>query len=189
MDADARDRLILEHRSLVWTIARSMRKTFHPYYDFDDLAGWGMLGLVDAADRFIPTGGCSFSTYAKFRIRGTIYDGIRQGLPRNPAARKSFRQINGASLEINQEREIARRWARETDAYRQMYRKEMREWLELNIRHLSSREQTMLKLYYVEELPMREIGRLMGVNESRICQIHGRTIRNLRRRMDRYAVT
>jgi RNA polymerase sigma factor for flagellar operon FliA len=45
---------------------------------------------------------------------------------------------------------------------------------------LSEREQTVLQLYYVEDLSLKEIGGLLGVTESRICQIHGTAVKKLR---------
>jgi len=57
---------------------------------------------------------------------------------------------------------------------------QLRERLIERIANLPSREQTVLSLYYKEELPLREIGRLLGVTESRACQIHGSAVRSLR---------
>jgi RNA polymerase sigma factor FliA len=45
---------------------------------------------------------------------------------------------------------------------------------------LTAREQTVLQLYYVEELSLKEIGGLLGVTESRVCQIHGAAVKRLR---------
>jgi RNA polymerase sigma factor for flagellar operon FliA len=45
---------------------------------------------------------------------------------------------------------------------------------------LGAREQTVLSLYYVEELSLKEIGGLLGVTESRVCQIHGVAVKKLR---------
>jgi RNA polymerase sigma factor FliA len=45
---------------------------------------------------------------------------------------------------------------------------------------LPAREKTILSLYYVEELSLKEIGNLLGVTESRVCQIHGAAVKKLR---------
>ena len=45
---------------------------------------------------------------------------------------------------------------------------------------LSDREKLLLALYYKEELTMKEISRVMGVSESRVCQLHTRAILRLR---------
>jgi RNA polymerase sigma factor for flagellar operon FliA len=45
---------------------------------------------------------------------------------------------------------------------------------------LSEREQQVLAMYYYEDLTFKEIGEVLSVSESRICQIHGRALMNLR---------
>ena len=44
----------------------------------------------------------------------------------------------------------------------------------------------MLSLYYDEELNLREIGEVLDVSESRVCQIHGQALVRLRARMDEW---
>jgi RNA polymerase sigma factor for flagellar operon FliA len=48
------------------------------------------------------------------------------------------------------------------------------------IRGLKLRDRAVIALYYFEELTFAEIGRILSVSESRVCQVHGRTIRDLR---------
>lgn len=48
------------------------------------------------------------------------------------------------------------------------------------IRSLDEREQLVLSLYYYEELTMREIGEVLGVSESRVCQLHARAVINIK---------
>ena len=45
---------------------------------------------------------------------------------------------------------------------------------------LPERERTMLSLYYYEGLNLKEIGRVLGVTESRVSQIHGKALSMLR---------
>lgn len=52
------------------------------------------------------------------------------------------------------------------------------------IAHLSKREQLVMSLYYDEELNLKEIGAVLGVSESRVCQIHGQAVIKLRAQMD-----
>ncbi len=51
------------------------------------------------------------------------------------------------------------------------------------IENLPERERTVLALYYDEELNLREIGEVLGVTESRVCQIHGQALVRLRSRL------
>lgn len=48
--------------------------------ELDDLVGYGHLGLVEAQSRYDPSRGVDFEIYARHRIRGAIFDGIRQAL-------------------------------------------------------------------------------------------------------------
>jgi RNA polymerase sigma factor for flagellar operon FliA len=49
--------------------------------------------------------------------------------------------------------------------------------------HLSERDQTLLRLRYDESKPFHEVGRLLGLSESRVCQLHKRILRQLRRHL------
>jgi RNA polymerase sigma factor FliA len=48
------------------------------------------------------------------------------------------------------------------------------------IQNLSEREQLVLSLYYYEELTLKEIGQVLGITESRVCQLHARAVLNLK---------
>lgn len=61
----------------VRSIAGKVKKTVSKEIDFDDLIEYGMIGLLEAADRFDPEVGANFMTFAYYRIRGAIYDGLR----------------------------------------------------------------------------------------------------------------
>jgi RNA polymerase sigma factor FliA len=69
--------LIETHLPLVQAIARKVKKTLSASIDFEDLVGYGSKGLVEAAERFNPAHGVSFSTFAYYRIRGAMFDGLR----------------------------------------------------------------------------------------------------------------
>ncbi len=55
------------------------------------------------------------------------------------------------------------------------------------IDHLPEREKLVMALYYQEELNLKEIGEVLGVSESRVCQIHGQALTRLRARLDVWA--
>jgi len=52
--------------------------------------------------------------------------------------------------------------------------------LAASIRELPEREQLILSLYYKEELTMREVSKVLGISESRVCQLHARALTRLR---------
>jgi DNA-directed RNA polymerase specialized sigma subunit len=72
-------------------------------FDRDDLLGWGMIGLLSAADTWDASRGLKFSTYAFPRIRGAILDEMRRAdlLPRG--RRETLREIERATAQLEQE--------------------------------------------------------------------------------------
>ncbi len=99
-DAD-REKLVLDHVPLLRHIVGRM--SVPAGFDRDDLLGWGMVGLLSAADSWDATRGLKFSTYAFPRIRGAILDEMRRAdlLPRG--RRESLREIERATAELEQE--------------------------------------------------------------------------------------
>jgi RNA polymerase sigma factor for flagellar operon FliA len=73
----ARERLLLAHAALVKYLAHRIGSRLAGPIDYDDLTGDGLLGLMDAVDRFDPAHNVRFKTYAESRIRGSILDGVR----------------------------------------------------------------------------------------------------------------
>jgi RNA polymerase sigma factor FliA len=63
---------------------------------------------------------------------------------------------------------------------------QFREALSGAIATLPERERLMLSLYYDRELNLREIGEILEVSESRVCQIHGQAVLRVRARLDRW---
>jgi RNA polymerase sigma factor for flagellar operon FliA len=72
-----RDKLVAEHLSLVAAIAGKLKRTLGRSMDFDDLVGYGHRGLLEAAERFDGRDGVSFTTFAYYRVRGAMLDGMR----------------------------------------------------------------------------------------------------------------
>ncbi|MGI9621654.1 MAG: FliA/WhiG family RNA polymerase sigma factor [Acidimicrobiales bacterium] len=60
---------------------------------------------------------------------------------------------------------------------------EIRQLLAASILALPDRERTVLGLYYYETMTLAEIGSVLGVSESRVCQIHGKAVLQLRSRL------
>jgi len=75
--ASDKDDLVKRHLGLVEAIARKVKRTLGAAIEVDDLVGYGHKGLVEAAERFDGRAGVTFTTFAYYRIRGAMYDGIR----------------------------------------------------------------------------------------------------------------
>jgi RNA polymerase sigma factor for flagellar operon FliA len=91
----ATDDLILNHREYVRKLAREIYRKLPKHASLDDLVGYGEVGLVEAAGNFDPLSGVAFTTFAFYRIRGAIFDGIRKMTGLTPALRKQMAQDAG----------------------------------------------------------------------------------------------
>jgi RNA polymerase sigma factor for flagellar operon FliA len=75
--ASDKDDLVKRHLALVEAIARKVKRTLGATIEVEDLVGYGRKGLVEAAERFDGRAGVTFTTFAYYRIRGAMYDGVR----------------------------------------------------------------------------------------------------------------
>ena len=229
-DDDARDELIIMYMRVVRYVAGRMAIHVPSNVEMDDLVGWGVLGLLDAVGKFDPSQNIKFSTYATFRIRGSIIDEIRSldWAPRSlrtmarriGSAREKLRHEMGAEPSTEDIAEVLEASAEEIDACisriqtaqvlslddyvpsseRAEVRKldtvadtriptpeseaEMRERQERLVEAilgLAEQQQKVLNLYYYEELTLKEIGAVLEVSESRVCQIHSVALKALRK--------
>lgn len=68
--------LINEAQGLVRSLAMRVHRSLPIPMDLDDLIAYGQLGLAEAAQKFDPESGVRFTTFAYYRVRGAIYDGV-----------------------------------------------------------------------------------------------------------------
>lgn len=221
---EERDTLIVEHIPLLKHIVGRMCFDVPGRIERDDLYGFGMLGLIAAADSWEPERGLKFSTYAYSKIRGAILDELRREdfLPRG--RRERVRDLDAVVANLEQQNgmpptpeEIAAALGvsgTEVDAIllsassalqvslddgptehlRAMLRdprsedpvgsaewEEMKSLLVQAIQELPEQDQTVITLYYGEELLLREISEILEVTESRVSQIHSRALYRLNR--------
>lgn len=119
--AAARDRLVEQHLPLVQSIANKLKRSLGRTIELEDLVGYGTKGLLEAAERFDPTMGASFSTFAYYRVRGAMLDGLRSmgWYSRADYARYRAEERANEYLQNQSERETAAKQAsgtRETPA-------------------------------------------------------------------------
>lgn len=72
-----KDKLIVEYAPLIKFIAQKIAVRLPSNIELDDLISSGVIGLMDAIDKYDPTRDNKFKTYAEFRIRGAILDELR----------------------------------------------------------------------------------------------------------------
>src|SRR5262245_34150501 len=89
VSAQERKRLVEENTSFVRACAAKLKETLPREIEFDELVQCGMQGLLEAADRYDRRHGVAFTTFAYYRVRGAMFDGLRQmgWVPRGEYAR------------------------------------------------------------------------------------------------------
>lgn len=200
------------------------------YIEYEDLVGYGMVGLMDAISKFDKEKGMKFSTYASIRIRGAMIDEMRRNSPISKGAMDKLNKYNKAletlqnrnfrepnKEEIAKELNISEKEVSEVEGYinyisissldsiiygeddvsiksliedtssiRPDYILEEKEEIEIlknSIEKLNEKDKIVLNLYCYEGLTLKEIGTVLEVSESRVCQLHSRAILNLRKLM------
>ena len=102
-DKQSRDTLIVQYIYLVRYVVGRVKMTLPATVSVEDIAGYGVEGLINAIERFSPQHNSRFETYALIRVRGAIIDKIRSQdfLPRS--VRKKIKDIKQASELLKQQ--------------------------------------------------------------------------------------
>tara|TARA_B100000686_G_scaffold345413_1_gene429985 strand:+ start:96 stop:857 length:762 start_codon:yes stop_codon:yes gene_type:complete len=77
ISAENSEQVIKEYAPMIKYVANRIALRLPPHIEVDDLISVGVLGLIDAIEKFDPTRGAKFKTYAEFRVRGAILDELR----------------------------------------------------------------------------------------------------------------
>jgi RNA polymerase sigma factor for flagellar operon FliA len=232
---ERRDRVVMEHLSLVKAIALRVHEGLPVHVELDDLVHAGILGLFDAATKYNPNKKVAFSSYAKHRIKGAILDSLRQMDWASRDMRRRHRQVEQITRDLcavlhrqPTEDELAERLGVGISRWRQMAldlrnvglvsastraqeqdelpppdypgapetqpdhmcaREQMRARLEEAMRVLPERYRKVVILYYANELTMKEIGGLLGINESRVSQIHKSALEKMAAALQQSGIT
>jgi RNA polymerase sigma factor FliA len=127
-DATAiREELILGHMSIVLSIARRIHKRLPAHVSGEDIYGAGVIGLLEAVDKFDPSKKVLFRTYAQCRIRGAILDSLRSldWSPRRLRSKgrvieRAIQKLAGEFKRAPEEQEIARELNMDLACYQQL---------------------------------------------------------------------
>jgi RNA polymerase sigma factor for flagellar operon FliA len=222
-----RNQLVIAHVGLVKAMAHRLAQRLPAQVEMNELISVGVVGLIDAADRYKPAMGVPFDAFARRRVQGAMLDALREldWAPRS--LRRMRRDLDAAIATLRHELkrdpnegEIAKKLAMSPAEYEknveqirtlelgairqldatgedgsplfelcldpavgpdaQLHRTELRRLLADAIRELPERERQILALYYEEELTMAEIGKVIGVCESRVSQLRSLALSRLR---------
>ena len=227
--SNARDDVIIEYLPYVKRMVSRIAAHLPPSVDTEDLIHAGVIGLIQAYDRFDPSRENQFMTYARFRIRGAILSELRSRDFLSRSMRRKLREVDETyarleqkldgevddeavahemSISIEELQQIRARGSicfvsfeelginghdqrahvskhlathhSDEDVLEMTGLKEIGKAITANIDRLPEKEQMVLSLYYVDELTMKEIGKVLNITESRVSQIHSRAIIRLR---------
>ncbi|MEE8557166.1 MAG: FliA/WhiG family RNA polymerase sigma factor [Myxococcota bacterium] len=227
-----KERIVLEHTPLIRYIVNRIAVRLPSHIDLDDLHNTGVIGLMDAIEKYDPEKNCKFKTYAEFRIKGAILDQLRSldWVPRS--VRQKSRRLEKAYLDVEQrlgrsasQHEVADSLGLELDEFHflvsqvrgvsmvnldelrsgndsensgfgdifedvkaenpfhSLKSRELRQAVAECIASLPEKERLVISLYYFEDLNMKEIGNVLGITESRVCQIHTKAVGRLRSKL------
>ena len=103
VDGKLRDQLIMDYAPLIRFIAQRISARLPSNIELDDLISAGVIGLMDAINKYDPSRDNKFKTYAEFRVRGAILDELRSQdwVPRS--VRDKAKMIERAFLDLEQE--------------------------------------------------------------------------------------
>jgi RNA polymerase sigma factor for flagellar operon FliA len=229
MEKKERDQLIMKYAPLVKNIVG--RLTYMLPCDAADreaLVNVGIIGLMEALDKFDNARNVQFETYARFRIRGAILDDLRSRdwVPRSVRHKdsqleKAFQALKKTFGRLPNEEEVAHYLGVSLEQYYKLLDdvksiplisqedltpdyieahsvsnlsqnaehgnplslfagKELRNQLKNTIDLLPVKEKLVISLYYYDEMTMKEIGVILDLTESRVCQLHTQAILHLR---------
>ena len=232
-DQRIKDALIMKYASFVKYVAGRIAVNLPSNVEFDDLVSYGILGLIDAIDKYDSDRNVKFKTYAKTRIRGAIFDELRvlDWTPRSIRQKarkleKAYAKLEGKLGRDARDEEIAEYLNIDISELHKLFDEtkkslllsldeifyddeegssrfdfiedqksdnpqskieeaEAKKILADAISKLSDRERMVITLYYYEELTSKEIGKILGVSDSRVSQLHTKAILRLRGRLSR----
>ena len=98
-----RDKLIVQYIYLARYVVGRVKVNLPPSFSFEDIVSFGIEGLIDAIEKYHPSKGAKFESYALMRIRGSIIDRIRSSdwLPRT--LRRKIKEVKIAAERLKQQ--------------------------------------------------------------------------------------
>jgi len=232
-DSLSREQTIMQYLPHVKRIVQRIAVHLPQSVEIDDLLNVGVIGLMQAIERYDPARDNKFMTYAAFRIRGAVLSELRSRDYISRTNRRKVRELEKTYLKLEQKKggdvedhEIAKEMGlsfeqfykikqmsnvaiisleemgyssdkkraslsemfidnREEDALNMTGIKEVKAAIAKTIEELPKKEKLVISLYYMDELTMKETGKVLGITESRVSQLHSKAITHLRTKLRR----
>lgn len=169
-------------QKIAWDLLRKMPQSAG--FVIDDLVSLGTFGLVKAIERFEPSRGFQFATYAALPVRGAILDGLRDfdWVPRLERLREKRGEVVPRKIDsLERLAGSAGRGTRfelaEAGSFRPSVGEEIPREL---LKGSSTAERIIVLRYYVDGCTFKAIGESLGISESRVSQIHSAFTKRLR---------
>lgn len=130
MDPAVKDEIIVEYAPLIKYIAQKIASRLPANVELDDLISCGVIGLMDAIEKFDPSRDNKFKTYAEFRIRGAILDELRaqDWVPRSVREKaklveRTFAKLEGELGRVATDDEMCKELNMSQDEYHELLNK------------------------------------------------------------------
>jgi RNA polymerase sigma factor for flagellar operon FliA len=210
---ESKPQILEKYGPYVRSLAAQVRKQFNSQFEMDELVAWGQIGLLEAAERFDARVGANFLTFAHYRIKGAIYDGLRKmGVLKGGAASEranaymtnlSDRGGGGGSID-DDVREIsgavtglAMVFATSLEgteglqvsddslpADEKIQLEQMRRRVRAAIEKLPEKERKLLQGYYFQNKTLEEAGAEIGQSKSWASRLHARAVETLKQLLE-----
>ncbi|PKN55029.1 MAG: FliA/WhiG family RNA polymerase sigma factor [Deltaproteobacteria bacterium HGW-Deltaproteobacteria-14] len=221
--------LVKEHMRLVKQVASKIAARLPPNVELDDLIGSGMIGLLDAVDKFDQAKSSNFKKYAEIRIKGAILDELRAMDHVSRTVRRQSSQLNQEVRKLQDTlgrkasaEETAEHLGMDLRGYHELMNKlkpvlvvsfddltedksrdpfqfladpnardpqavlhvkKVRELVNSTLDSLKDRQRLVVRFYYYDGMTLKEIGKILGVSESRISQMLTQATNTIGRRL------
>jgi RNA polymerase sigma factor FliA len=194
VDGAARRHLIEANLHLAEVVARKLRRQVSERLELDDLVAYGQRGLVEAAQRFDPGLGVSFATFAWYRVRGAMFDGLREmgqlrrgeyarlQLACEPALLAALAVSFVTSLDALAERGIDLA-DEQPPADERAHLRHQHARVRRVLGELPAKERHFIEKHYFEEKSLLAAGKELGLSKSWASRLHARAVGLLRERL------
>ncbi len=203
-DASARSALVHRHQAWARLVARDVyAKTYWRQADWNDYVQNAMLGLLEAMDRFDPEQGVDFRTYARHRVRGAVFNGLRDAalIPTgrtnelliersssllveesdsDTALQHFSNWVVGLGLGFLLEQSAADGESVANTPYASAIKAESSRRVRAALGVLPAKERMVVESHYLKHLAFIDIAEGMGLTKGRISQLHHQAIRRMR---------